>query len=243
MDKTLTQLFNEIESDKGDLDITTTSWYQDPTETQSSFYSQPSINYTQTYEHLFDNIKDSIKNFVEIGICDPRHPGGSLKVWYQYFQKANIYGLDNFWDHQHLIDKYLTQFNNDRTKVFYCDQNKKSDIHKVFSQIEPPNIVIDDGSHWPSSIMVTIATVFPYLKSGGYFIIEDLQTKMFQKYKGYSCAYDNTQITEALLAYENIGYLPRLYISREEHKYILDNTAKITMWNHFGFMIACIQKK
>jgi len=239
----LTELFNKAESDKGTLDTTKASWYKNPNAIQSSFDSQPSVDYARTYEKLFDGVRHDIKSFVEIGICDPRHPGGSLKVWYDYFDNSNIYGLDNFWDNQELIDKYLQAFNNDRTTIFYCDQNKKGDLHKVFSQIETPDVIIDDGSHWPSSIMLTWATVFPYLKSGGYFIIEDLQTHEFVKYKGHSCAYNNIQITEALLAYEKIKYLPRLYMSKEEYCNVLDNISNITMYDHHGFMLACIQKK
>ncbi len=241
MTKTLTELFNDVESDKGTLDTTKASWYNK--DSSSSFYSQPSVNYTATYEKLFDGIRHSVENFVEIGVCDPRCPGGSLKAWYNYFVNSRIYGLDNFWDNDDLQRKYLKAFNNDRTHVYYCDQNKKSDMNDVFSHIESPDIVIDDGSHWPSSIMVTWATVFPYLMSGGYFIIEDLQIEEVIKYKSHLYAYDNLQITNIISSYIKTGYMPRLYISKEEYAYILDNIANIQMFSHHGYMLACIQKK
>ena len=43
--------------------------------------------------------------------------------------------------------------------------------------LAPPDgfdIIIDDASHAPDAIQITMATLFPYLRDGGLFIVEDL---------------------------------------------------------------------
>ena len=90
--KTLTQLFNDVESEKGDFDTKTASWYGKGT---AGYWTQPSLGYSKTYEKWFDDIRYKINSFVEFGICDPRNPGNSLKVWHDYFVNAKITGLDN----------------------------------------------------------------------------------------------------------------------------------------------------
>ena len=91
--------------------------------------------------------------------------------------------------------------------------------------------------------MVCLTTSFPYLKSGGYFVIEDLQTELLLKHQSHRYAYNNLQITEALQSYSDTGFLPRLYMSQEEHQYLLDNIKEIKFAHHGGDIIACIQKK
>ena len=47
--------------------------------------------YVDLYASLFDPIRHSVKNLMEIGISG----GQSLRVWENYFSNANIVGLDN----------------------------------------------------------------------------------------------------------------------------------------------------
>ena len=47
-------------------------------------------SYLETYEDLFKNKKLTSSAVMEIGIYD----GGSIKLWYDYFPNANIYGID-----------------------------------------------------------------------------------------------------------------------------------------------------
>ena len=56
-------------------------------------------NYVQFYEKYFEPIRDKNLKILEIGIYRPgpnsgRLVGASLKTWYDYFPKAEIYGVD-----------------------------------------------------------------------------------------------------------------------------------------------------
>ena len=52
-------------------------------------YTFPSLN-LPLYETLLEPIKNTAGNILEIGV----HSGGSIKLWYDYFTKATIYGCD-----------------------------------------------------------------------------------------------------------------------------------------------------
>jgi hypothetical protein len=55
---------------------------------------------------------------------------------------------------------------------------------------------IEDGSHWPNHMIVTLWQSINMVKSGGYYFMEDLQNPLTSRgmYR-----YDNTILTEELL--------------------------------------------
>ena len=106
--------------------------------------------YTHTYSDLFTPIKDQITSILEIGIgtlnpeipssfCGNIHhfnhykPGGSLRVWRDYFKNAQIYGAD--------IDKDIL-FQEDRIKTYYVDQLNTASIETMWKEIGIKNFDI-----------------------------------------------------------------------------------------------------
>lgn len=49
--------------------------------------------YTDLYHALFEPIRDRVLNITEIGVA----LGQSLQVWHDYFENANVYGVDIHW--------------------------------------------------------------------------------------------------------------------------------------------------
>ncbi|MGC3976971.1 MAG: hypothetical protein QM751_01255 [Paludibacteraceae bacterium] len=49
-----------------------------------------------------------------------------------------------------------------------------------------PDIIIDDGSHYCEHIIKTFNVLFPYLKNGGIYVIEDTQTSYRENSGGSS---------------------------------------------------------
>jgi hypothetical protein len=102
---------------------------------------------------------------LEIGV---KH-GESLKLWEEYFPNAMIYGID--------VREYSKECETDRIKVFIGDQGDGDFLDKVLEEmVGPPNIVIDDGSHWPPHQLFGLNHFFPHLAPGGIYIIEDIQS-------------------------------------------------------------------
>jgi len=116
--------------------------------------------YVDSYAKLLKPYRNKQINILEIGIDF----GYSLALWRAYFDKANIYGIDN---------RNALKFSEDVTPIIY-DANDASIIDKYFSNLEF-DIIIDDASHEVEHQVLRFPIYFPKLKKGGLYIIEDVQ--------------------------------------------------------------------
>jgi len=100
-------------------------------------------------------------------MCTEYTPGGSLKMWRDYFPNATVYGAD--------IDKDIL-FNTERIKTFYVNQLEKNSIDKMWDNIAVNNfdIIIDDGLHTYEAGKCMFDNSFDKLRDGGIYIIEDV---------------------------------------------------------------------
>ncbi len=97
-------------------------------------------------------------------------------MWKAYFRRGLIYGID-------IYDK--TGVDEKRIKTFRGDQTDPSFLHQVASEIGEIDIIIDDGSHISSHVIASFRILFPLLKSGGIYAIEDLQTSYWKNVAGF----------------------------------------------------------
>lgn len=121
-------------------------------------------NYAASYDKFFYEIKDSIKNLIEIGCLN----GSSSAVLFYYFKYANIFSLD--------IDFSANNVHSKRISREIVDQSNVSSIRR-FIDDQPNtkfNIIIDDGSHKQNDILLTFNEFFDSLSSRSFYIIEDL---------------------------------------------------------------------
>lgn len=135
------------------------------------------LNYTDVYAAYLEPIRDQPIRLLEIGIgatgdrweariVQGRNKGGaSIKMWEAYFRNAEIVAID--------INpaEYL---NSDRVRTLLVDQSNEQELHEFAAQQAPFDVIIDDGSHHPTHQQLTLSILFPKLKSGGLYIIEDL---------------------------------------------------------------------
>jgi hypothetical protein len=146
--------------------------------------SDKTVNgYAPMYEALFRNIRQNEISLLEIGIgtmiegahssmvgySQPGYaPGGSLRSWRDYFPNGTIVGFDVQAD---------TQFTDDRITTHLCDSTvDKEDVDGFFESkgIGQFDIIIDDGSHVDYHQLTTLENFFDKVKSGGFYIIEDI---------------------------------------------------------------------
>lgn len=140
------------------------------------------------YQHIYyDILKDNtIKNLLEIGIgtidetkvsnmnyhkigVAPNYTfGNSLRAWRDYLPNANIYGID--------VDEN-TMFEEERIKTFCSSSMDKNQMDKILSTIDNFDLIIDDGLHTLEANLSTLEIAFPYLKDGGYYVIEDINER------------------------------------------------------------------
>ncbi len=135
--------------------------------------------YTQHYQKHFEHLKNKKINLLEIGVGgdeDTQKGGNSVRMWKAFFPYANIFALD-------LHDK--SKHNEKRIKIFQGDQSDVTFLQNVVKQIGEVDIIIDDGSHINEHVLVTFKTLFPLLKKGGIYVIEDTQTSYWPNYGGH----------------------------------------------------------
>lgn len=120
-------------------------------------------NYTPYYSIFFEALKFVPLNLLEIGI----DKGASVQMWNDYFKSGEIHGIDLRGDYQYLFDEGIT--------THIVDQSKKGELIVFGEQYKDYySIIVDDGSHASDDQIITFEILFPYLKSGGYYCVEDL---------------------------------------------------------------------
>jgi SAM-dependent methyltransferase len=164
----------------------------------------PGHNYTDIYEAYLGRFRQSPVTLLEIGlgvvgdrwdakIVQGRNTGGaSLKMWYDYFPNARIYGLD-------INDcSYLA---NDRVRTFVADQGKVEDLAAFVDALDEAafDIVIDDGSHRPDHQQIALSYLFKHLRPGGLYFIEDLMANGFSDGKTGRMASEEVRNTRSVL--------------------------------------------
>lgn len=141
--------------------------------------------YTQHYQKHFEHLKNEKINLLEIGVggdSDPEKGGNSVRMWKAYFSNAKIFAID-------LHDK--SKHNERRIKIFQGDQSDVKFLNDVANQIGEIDIIIDDGSHINEHVIITFKTLFPLLKKGGIYVIEDTQTSYWPSYGGDNVNFNN----------------------------------------------------
>lgn len=134
-------------------------------------------NYTPVYEHYFEPLRDKPIILLELGIGNIEslnREGESLKGWCEYFRNGCCYAIDN------------NKVNVDRTPFsFLCDQTDKEGLENLIKVIDNPDIIIDDASHIQSNTIKSFEILFPLLRSGGFYCIEDTVTAYWPDWGGH----------------------------------------------------------
>lgn len=126
--------------------------------------------YTQHYQRYFRDLRKRPLKILEIGVggYDDLSDGAqSLRMWKRFFPNSQIVGID-------LYDK--SHFSERRIDVLQCDQTDSEKLTEISRRYGGFDIVIDDGSHINQHVIQTFNTLFPLLKTPGFYCIEDLQT-------------------------------------------------------------------
>jgi len=140
--------------------------------------------YTEHYHEHFHKLRNKKVKILEIGVGgynDPYYGGASLRMWKQYFPQGMIYSID-------IYDKSPLQ--EDRIRIFKGSQEDEVFLRKVCNEVGPFDIIIDDGSHVVNHVRASFKTLFPLMKEGGIYAIEDTQSFYWPSLEGSSESLD-----------------------------------------------------
>ena len=182
--------------------------------------------YAGFYEKYLHNKRETTELILEIGVCG----GRSLKAWYDYFPKANIIALD-------INDK--SQFNNDRTFTFILDQSSEEQLAHFADECKREGYefdsILDDGSHHMIDQQITFGYLFPFLKPGGVYFIEDLHTSLADN--GTSLYWRNLDIQENrknTTLFWLMESFDSIYLSPDQNEYNKQHIHSIEIHNYFN---------
>ena len=125
--------------------------------------------YSKFYKKKLEGFKNKKINILEIG----SFAGASAVAFSKYLPQANIFCFD--------INISNFKYKSNKIHVFGLNINDEKKIIKEIKNIfdhfkfEEFDIIIDDGSHNLSDILVALKLVFKYLKNKGLYIIEDFR--------------------------------------------------------------------
>lgn len=129
--------------------------------------SSSTHDYLNTYEKYLEGWRFKKFTLLEIGVAG----GGSIKTWREYFITAKVYGID---------------INPDCAGegIFIGNATDPEFMLRVMNEIGNPDIIIDDGGHVGEETIKTFQMMFNFVKSGGYYIVEDTATFYNNHYSG-----------------------------------------------------------
>lgn len=134
-------------------------------------FSTKWAHYLPVYERVFPASPMCI---LEIGV----HQGGSLHTWKRNHPKAVVAGID--------IDPRCRKAATDGIKVFIGRQSDRRFLSSVVDSIPPMDVVIDDGSHRPYDQINSFKALWPHVRPGGIYIIEDTIVGYERRWRWFS---------------------------------------------------------
>ncbi len=122
------------------------------------------------YERYFADLTAKPITLLELGV----HAGVSLKVWAEYFQTATIIGVD--------LANPGPDFSSFPSVIYETgDQGDAERLRAIADRHAPGgfDIIIDDAAHVGYLAALSYAVLFPLLKPGGFYVVEDWGTGYF----------------------------------------------------------------
>jgi 8-demethyl-8-(2-methoxy-alpha-L-rhamnosyl)tetracenomycin-C 3'-O-methyltransferase len=150
--------------------------------------------YTHRYAPLFEPLRDQPIRLLELGVKD----GASLRMWREYFPNASIFGLD--------INPVVVP----NCTVFVGDQADPLVIGNAGDNCGPFDVIIDDASHISSKTIASFELLWPHLRPGGVYAIEDTHAAYHEHFYGHREANQNPDAPTASGVPTIMQYLRRL---------------------------------
>ncbi len=132
--------------------------------------------YSKFYEKKLEKFKDKQINILEIGSFS----GASAAAFIKYFPNSKVFCFD--------INISNFKYQSEKIHVFGIDINNEKKIKKTLKYIfenykfKEFDLIIDDGSHYLSDILIGLKYFFKLVKNDGLYVIEDFKHPNYYEY-------------------------------------------------------------
>jgi len=132
--------------------------------------------YTRAFETWLAPLRDRPVRLLEIGVGG----GFSMRMWDRYFThpEARIFGMEINPDF--VVSAHPTV--GERVRLVIGSQREYADLLGICGAAGMFDVVIDDGSHRWSDQQISWFYLWPHVKPGGQYWIEDLHTSYWQSH-------------------------------------------------------------
>lgn len=218
---TLDELANHYNTDKG-----------------TAYPHRSRHGYAPIYDTLLTKWREDPIRMLEIGIKMEGTEGGhSVYMWKDYFEKAFIYTFDieDMSNHPVIVD-------NERINFFKGNQGDRIDLQNMYNTFGNIDFdfILEDGSHRHDHQMISLGHLFKYVKSGGYYILEDMSIP------GHPvCCIRNDETYKLIDNLRKTGIIDSPELLPEEKEYLQTNISKIEIFADMqnAYATAIITKK
>ena len=181
-------VFKERELDIGDLvfrlgaDFAYDEWRSAPDDCFLMFKGRALL---ERYDQFFSSRREfRPRNIFEIGIWD----GGSTAYWFEYFKPQKIVAIDRLdrEDSEYFRTYVESHGLSGRVKTYWgVDQKDSVRLPEIVGNEfdEPLDLVIDDGSHMLEETKSSFEMLYPLLRPGGFYVIEDWNWELMAQFR------------------------------------------------------------
>ena len=126
-------------------------------------------------ENIFNRADPKLaKNIVEIGIFK----GGSIALYALVYKPTRLVGIEYATKRVEALDNFIAKRGiAESVRLHYgVDQSDRARVRNIIEEEfggEALDLVVDDGSHHYEKTKSSFETIFPYLRQGGVFVVED----------------------------------------------------------------------
>jgi len=224
-EKNLSFLFENFNSDKGEKFV---NQYQKPIKKEKNFID--GHQYNLFYEKFLNSKKENIKNILELGTFK----GNATASLFYFFPYAVIDTGDLYPD--------LLRYKSIRINNFRIDTSSKKEIQKkLVLHKKQYELIIEDAGHYLKDQIISLFMLFPKLKKGGIFIVEELDFPNTRD--DMNLLKEKPSLKDILNLIIEKKDFSSIYIDKQEKKYFLENFKSINIFKGRFNEIAFIEKK
>lgn len=127
--------------------------------------------FAAVYDEFLAGRRNDPIRLLEIGI----YKGASLRMWRDYFPRAHIAAVDS--------NEKAGELAPPGVPVYIGDQANAKFVRGVAEREGPFDVIVDDGGHRANQQIVSLKTLWPYVRPTGLYVIEDIHTSYLEKYE------------------------------------------------------------